>query len=463
MCGTASAGKAAAATAGEQRQIMEMGFSAEQARRALGVCHNNVGDAINYLFEHPDPPAPPARGGGGGGAGAGAGGGAGSGSGVMDLTGGDDDAADAALPEHTVNVLAARYDFGPNAFGPLRRKPPQVSAARDLSGQVRALCEASVDGVARMRGQRGQKYVTQMLTACYRQGLFMHGPPSSAVNVQIIPAIRTVVAAMAALPARDPKRVACLTTLANACLDCQQVQAREILRAYSDLTAQTETMERQLKYSLVRQKEAALQVLITARHGPTADQDHTRVSPWQQRAHLFSGYVSIVGEQFGLDGLTAAKGDRFCGQALGEIGRGVQPGALIQALIQGMSVKEWLQTLLADINNQNANADRLIDRGAIFAWVQQNLVNGCGGAGGGQTFSPHLVFYDEARAAEFADLDPKAPTQANQYQPFLSPRVLVEMLVRAGMLVPKAGAAVFGGSAGGGGGAGPPPDDDDDL
>ena len=178
--------------------------------------------------------------------------------------------------------------------------------------------------------------------------------------------------------------------------------------------------------------------------------------------------MSIVGEQFGLDGLTAAKGDRFCGQALGEIGRGVQPGALIQALIQGMSVKEWLQTLLADINNQNANADRLIDRGAIFAWVQQNLVNGGGGGGGGgavggQTFSPHLVFYEEARAAEFADLDPKAPTQANQYQPFLSPRVLVEMLVRAGMLVPKAGAAVFGGSAGGGGGAGPPPDDDDDV
>lgn len=58
MCGTASAGKAAAAA--EQKQIMEMGFSKEQATRALGVCHNNVGDAINYLFEHPDPPAPAA-------------------------------------------------------------------------------------------------------------------------------------------------------------------------------------------------------------------------------------------------------------------------------------------------------------------------------------------------------------------------------------------------------------------
>ena len=34
---------------------------------------------------------------------------------------------------------------------------------------------------------------------------------------------------------------------------------------------------------------------------------------------------------------------------------------------------EWLQTLLADINNQSADADRLINRDCIFKWAQAPL------------------------------------------------------------------------------------------
>ena len=62
----------------------------------------------------------------------------------------------------------------------------------------------------------------------------------------------------------------------------------------------------------------------------------------------------------------------------------------------------------------------------IFAWVQNNL----------SAEAAHAVFYDEERADEYAEQDPKAPTEENQYQPFLSYRVLVDILVKAQMLQP---------------------------
>ena len=106
--------------------------------------------------------------------------------------------------------------------------------------------------------------------------------------MQVIPAFRYIIDFLTKFPAKDPKRVTITETLAEACTNCQQVQAREILRVYSDLTAQTATFERQLLYSLVRQKEAALDRYISRHFADTCDLDHTRVRPYQQRAHLYS-------------------------------------------------------------------------------------------------------------------------------------------------------------------------------
>uniref|UniRef100_A0A7R9ZCR0 Uncharacterized protein n=1 Tax=Pseudictyota dubia TaxID=2749911 RepID=A0A7R9ZCR0_9STRA len=239
--------------------------------------------------------------------------------------------------------------------------------------------------------------------------------------------------------------------LAEACQDCQQVQARVILRMYGDLTSQTETFESQLKYSLVRSKEAALQILITKYHSPSCDLDHTMVEPQNQRAHLWSGYVALVGDVFGLDGIGAANGDRFLSDCLGVI-RNVHSGtigsssatcggslrfsrqksvddealkrSLMGELTQNISVKEWLSSLIGDINNQSTNADRMIDRSCIFAWASANM---------GGDFK-HRIFHDEARGEEYSDLHPNEPIDDNKYEPFLSPLVLVEMLVKAGML-----------------------------
>merc|ERR1712137_1455157 len=260
------------------------------------------------------------------------------------------------------------------------------------------------------------------MTSWCTQGLFMHGAPDSPVNNLIIPAAQHIFATMAKLEAKNPKRVDCLLTLALACQDCQQVQAREILRFYGDLTSQNATLEAQLKYTLMRDKETSLNCFISTHHA-TCDLDHTQVSPWQQRVHLFSGYLTLIGDAMGMDGVVAARSDRFLSQALAEIG--TQDKSLLMAeLKDSMSVGCWLQTLLADINNQNGEAERLINRDCIFEWAQKTL--------SGE--DAHLVFYDEDRATEFTEQVPQRPEQANQFQPFLSLKVLVAVLVSVGML-----------------------------
>merc|ERR1712232_272630 len=115
------------------------------------------------------------------------------------------------------------------------------------------------------------------------------------------------------------------------------------------------------------------------------------------------------------------------GGALGEIDR-VDTASLLTELQSGMSVADWLRTLLADINNQAESADRLIDRGCLFKWMHSSMGN-----------DAHLIFYDPERAAEFAGQVPAEPTEANTFQPFLSCRVLVEILLTAGMLTWSSG------------------------
>merc|ERR1719436_1359760 len=156
---------------------------------------------------------------------------------------------------------------------PCHNVPEDSPLEANLEGRITQMVTDSVVGVGAMRGQRGERLVTEMMTSWYTQGLFMHGPPESPVNSLVIPAAQHIFALMAGLPPQHPKRVDCLTTLALACQDCQQVQAREILRIFGDLTSQNATLEEQLKYSLVRGKEAALNSLISRRH-PKCDLDH---------------------------------------------------------------------------------------------------------------------------------------------------------------------------------------------
>mmetsp|Transcript_39792 Transcript_39792/g.89153 ORF Transcript_39792/g.89153 Transcript_39792/m.89153 type:complete len:192 (-) Transcript_39792:120-695(-) len=188
------------------------------------------------------------------------------------------------------------------------------------------------------------------------------------------------------------------------------------------MTSQTATFERQLLYSLVREKDAALQRYISGKHS-NCDEDHTQVAPQQQRAHLTSAYVFLLGEDFGFDSFELAQGDRFLFEALEEV-CGQDGGELSSILRSDMSVADWVSMLLADINNQAEGADRLIDRDCLFKWAAEKM----------GTSVAHEIFYDEERAAEYGGQIPTVPLPQNKFQPFLSRKVLVRMLLTAGML-----------------------------
>jgi len=355
--------------------------------------------------------------------------------------------SDQKIDSFSISYLASKHSFGPTAFSPLHTTAitSNGNSYVDLSKSISDIVLSSMPAARDMKGERDRKPVTRMLTDIYQRGLFMHGNANSSVNQTIIPAFRHVVAELNKMDSKYKKRVDMIQHLVEACQDCQQVQARVILRMYSDLTCKTQTLEQQLKYSLVRPKEAALQILISKYHAPDCDQSHNIIGPERQRAHLLSAYVSLIGDEFGLDGVETAKGDRFLNEALAVVrsvhlhgyississsmlsnGDSSLKQSIMDELTSSLCVKEWLTDLIGDINNQSPNADRVIDRACIFSWATKNTSL--------NDDLPHRIFYEDSRTEEYKDLDPSRPTKDNEYEPLFSPNVLVELLVKMQLL-----------------------------
>lgn len=328
--------------------------------------------------------------------------------------------------------LVVNYKFAPQAFGKIQQQAIPKVTGQDLSGKISSIFSISVKGVKAMKSQtRDGRPVLHILQSVYRGGLSKFGS-SDPVNQQVIPALRFSIAAMAQLKTKDPTRVAVLGRLARAAEDCQQVQAREILRVYGDLTCQTQTLESQVHYFLLKQKEDALDRFITRYH-LDCDKSHTQLKgkPWKQRAHLKSAYMVLLGEKYGLEGVDAAQRDELVTQAKEEVQNGTwadQGITLVLALLKkSLDLPMFVSYLLADINNQSKTAERCINRDVIFAWAKKHM----------STEDAHLVFYDEERASHYADQDPDHPKEANKFQPFLSTRLLLKILVQMAFIERK--------------------------
>jgi hypothetical protein len=70
----------------------------------------------------------------------------------------------------------------------------------------------------------------------------------------------------------------------------------------------------------------------------------------------------------------------------------------------------------------DTDAERMMSRACIFEWANLNLPDASEDR---RDTTKHDVFYTSERAHEFADLEPSRPDDSNQFEPFLSPRVLV--------------------------------------
>lgn len=336
-----------------------------------------------------------------------------------------DDDPGAAKPEKKTFSLASGdpldkcYKFAERAFGKLPvRTAPEKPKVLDEAAIKKLLTKTLPSESKEMSQTRDKRPVSDMVVGVYTQGLFTLG---EAVNAQVKPALHYVMHVCAGLGPDHPKRKYMLKTLLESMHDCQQVQAREILRLYGDLTNQNQTFEEQVQYFLLKQKDEAMDRFIGMYH-KSCDEGHEKVQPWQQRAHLKSGYIDMLGDELGFEAVEAAKGDRFLTEVkkeiLSSVWGDVDKKIILMMLKKELSVERLLIGLVADINNQSPNADRLINRDCIFSWVKNQL--------SGE--EAHQVFWNEEKQADYAGMTPDRPTEENKFQPFIHPRFMLKIM-----------------------------------
>jgi len=136
-------------------------------------------------------------------------------------------------------------------------------------------------------------------------------------------------------------------------------------------------------------------------------------NPKGQLPHLQSSYCKSFGEELGLRGYKAAKLDKDK-ISISSVDRQILKSSF--EILFNMS--DLIASIIADVNQQDENAERLINRDSLMKWAGDNSAN--------NGFESHTIFYDEARTEEYKDIG--KPKDENMYQPFLSPSVTVTLL-----------------------------------
>jgi hypothetical protein len=81
-------------------------------------------------------------------------------------------------------------------------------------------------------------------------------------------------------------------------------------------------------------------------------------------------------------------------------------------------IQDLVYTIINDVNQQEADADRVLDIDSLAKWA--------GDANNNNGFPSHSIYYDENNADDWKDLG--VPTAENEYKPFLNQKVTVNIL-----------------------------------
>lgn len=84
---------------------------------------------------------------------------------------------------------------------------------------------------------------------------------------------------------------------------------------------------------------------------------------------------------------------------------------------EAFSVKDVAEALVQDVNQQDAMANRVIDRDSLAKWASTV-----------PSFDAHSIYYDETRPHAYRDAK---PLPENRFQPFLSLDAAHTILTRA--------------------------------
>lgn len=253
----------------------------------------------------------------------------------------------------------------------------------------------------------GTTPILQFIVGTYTSGLpALRGSPE--VLAHNIKAMRTIFARVREMEEADAKSH--LTRLCDAFTACQAVQGRVIDSIYGQLTGRDRGLKDQLLTLVDEQKQRVLDE-VTILLNPGCEQV-SDAQPGKQIPHIQNGYRRVVGEQLGLRGLAQALAD-FNAPAIST----KHASKVASKFRELFSMQELLHSVVGDVNQQSAQAERYIDRAALATWAN--------GEGKNKGFDPYRIFFNEDEADKYNDAK---PTEENTYQPFLHPEVALDIL-----------------------------------
>jgi len=271
------------------------------------------------------------------------------------------------------------------------------------------LLKDNVDGVTGMMDRTGSIPVTQYIVSTYLSGLPLF-ESNNALKQHTIKAIRFVFFKASLLPQKSRRPL--LRRLAEAFTACQMEQGRVIDSIYGSLSGRDKNFREQVLSLVDIQKEQVLNQIVNI-FNPNAWRTGDD-NPKGQVPHIQSSYCSVVGTRLGLRGVKAAKLDKDKFTINND-----SSNTIIESFNRLFSIEELLKSFIADVNQQDLEAERLINRDSLLRWAGDSKIN--------NGFDGHSIFYDEEKAERWHE-DLGKPTAENFYQPFLNKEVALKIL-----------------------------------
>ena len=319
----------------------------------------------------------------------------------------------AAAPD--VNDRLAAVLLSPHTL----TEKPHVTAADGgeeavLTGpQLTGILTRCVPGVDLMMDRTGETPVAVFIISTCTTGLPIYGE-SPVVQLHTIHAIRFIFDCAAQEKAGS---ASALQHLAESFQSCQAEQGRTIDALYGRLSGRDASLRDQLLAVVDGYKAMVMQKVVLALNPGSAETDDD--NPAAQVPHITSAYLLAVGAEFGFRGVAAARADMYAPRLRG--GPDSPTVARVRDAVRAnFEASDVVDAVVADVNQQAGEAERVLDRDAIAAWALARCEKG------GGDFDKHSIYYDPSERS-YEGLG--SPADGNEFQPFFSREVAIEFII----------------------------------
>lgn len=203
-----------------------------------------------------------------------------------------------------------------------------------------------------------------------------------------------------------------LKRLAEAFTSCQAGQARELDAIYGSLIGRSLDLRGQILSLVDEQKQRVLD-MVTKKFHPDAWE---ALDPTRQAPHIESAYAQIFGKELGLRGTEGAVAD-YCMAVVSK----TEAKKAEKEFRKLFSAEETIESFIMDVNQQSKDADRVISRDDLAKWAGSDTAIERG-------FESASIYYYDNDPEDYPE-DSK-PTEDNEYQPFLSKKVALDLLMK---------------------------------